>query len=92
MALIKRVYGWGEEAAGCEMRMNIIPATRRLLRRKEIWKTIEVLSNALYSSRHLSDDEADDILDRSPIRPLPISYWTRRPGEYRHYWDRSPRE
>jgi len=86
LTLLNCVYGMSEDSASGEMRANLLPATRRLIRRDEIWKAIEALSNSLYSSRQLSMDEANDILVRSEIRPLPSSYWTGRRGEFKYYW------
>jgi hypothetical protein len=90
LALLETVYGFNEDDAGGEMRAEIIPATRRLLRRDDIWSTIEALSDELHSSRHLSMEKANGILERSQIRCVSHSYWNRRSADYSLYWARAP--
>jgi hypothetical protein len=92
LSVLETVYGFSRDDAAGEMNADIIPATRRLLRRDELWSTIEALSDELHSSRQLSMEKANGIMERSPIRPVSGSYWNRRSADYSLYWARSPQQ
>jgi hypothetical protein len=74
--LIKRVRAIQTNTALRERLDTHRAATQRLLRRRDIWSAIEIMADALRQRHRLSMDDANDLLERSEVRPVTISYWS----------------
>ena len=75
--LVEYVEECHEDDAEIKVLEEFVPAVRRLLRNPTIWKTVSMLAEALIARGAISSEEAQALLEKSDVHPVPLTYWGR---------------